>query len=280
MSWQPLFSLQVEHTYFPGGVCRDLRLVPTAATQRLLQKSGCIFRPTERGLLVAFDATTRHALVRRAEDDDEPFAFRFLAHGPDASFANYTDGAIGSQQSLLVFDNRVDNPTGRGDGTGRWMLQPRVAPIDELGASGVLSQPECRVPPHFVVDLLVTADALDETRHYGCRLQARETVWKYCLCGELAEQPDELRVVDLAQGFSFDAAVDERLPDGRPVRAVRSRTPIALQERSPQRFQLRGDATGSDKVLIKRLPVASPAQLNRETLGGVLTWVSEIYVHR
>lgn len=273
-AFQPLFSLEVEHSYFPGGVCRGLKLTPTPATQRLIGRAGGLLRHTDRGLFVACDVNMSLALGRLAEQSE--LVFHFRGHGPDARFANYTEGDFGSQQSLRVFHTQG---TARGD-DGRWRLKADTLPLDAPEFDGVLSAQGRRVPPHFIVRLSLDAEALDVPRRYVCRLEARATVWKYCLFGELAEEPDALQVVDLGQSLRFGPPVDERLPDGRPMLVVRSAEPITLQERSSQRFQLRrAGAAGADKVLVKRLPVASPSQLNRETLGGVPTWVSEIYVH-
>lgn len=286
-SYLPLFSLEVEHSYFPGLVCRGLQIAPSTKSARLLERSGCIVRATERGLVVLFDATATEALRLRASDTLEPFVIHFLAHARDAAFANYTEGVFGSAQSVLLLDSRRAVL----DDSGRWRLHAGasagaadVRRITSARAAKALSQRERHDQPHFVVSVQVCPADLPQTaqqaRRYYCRLQARSTVWKYYLFGDLAEAQDDLQVVDLGQAFEFDAAVDERLPDGQSVLAVRSRAPIALQERSPQRFQLRRRGAGADKVLIKRLPVASPSFIHRETLGGVPTWVSEIYVHR
>lgn len=274
-AYLPLFSLEVEHSYFPGGVCRGLRLVPTPATQRLIERVGGLLRHSDRGLFVACDTNMSLAVRRLAEQSE--LVFHFIGHGPDAGFANYTEGEIGSQRSLRMFHTEG---AVRGN-DGRWSLGSSTLPLGAPEFDGVLGADGRRVPPHFVVGLSLDAEVLDTPCRYTCRFQARTAVWKYCLFGELAEQPEELQVIDLGQSFSFGAPADERLPDGRAVLAVRSTEPIALHERSPQRFQLRRQGTaGADKVLVKRLPVASPSQLNRETLGGVPTWVSEIYVYR
>lgn len=273
-AYQPLFSLEVAHSYFPGGVCRGLKLMPTPATQRLIGRASGLLRHTDRGLFVAYDLSMGHALSWLAEQSE--LVFHFRGHGPDASFAHYTDGEIGSQQSVRLFHTEG---AARGN-DGRWSLKATTLPLDSPEFDEVLSPQGRRVPPHFVVSLSLDAEALEVPRRYVCRLEARATVWKYCLFGELAEEPDALQVVDLGQSLRFSAPAVERLPDGRAMLAVRSAEPITLQERSSQRFQLRrAGAASADKVLVKRLPVASPSQLNRETLGGVLTWVSEIYVH-
>ncbi len=286
-SFLPLFSLEVEHSYFPNNVCRGLHIAPSTQSARLLARSGCMLRTTDRGVMVLFDASATEALRMRASDTLEPFFIHFLAHARDAAFANYTEGVFGSAQSVLLLDSRRAVL----DDSGRWRLHAGASAaaadmrrITSARAAKALSQRERHDQPHFVVSVRVCPADLPQTaqqaKRYYCRLQARSTVWKYYLLGDLAEAQAGLQVVDLGQAFEFDAAVDERLPDGQSVLAVRSRAPIALQERSPQRFQLRRRGAGADKVLIKRLPVASPSLIHRETLGGVPTWVSEIYVHR
>jgi hypothetical protein len=288
----PLFSLEVEHSYFPGNVCRSLGLVPTAESARRLERTGCLLRPTDRGLIVLFDASAADALRMHAGDVDEPLRFHFLARATDPAFANYTDATIGASPSLLMLDSRR---AALDEGSGRWRLHAAAAAgaadlrgLDSPEAIEALSVHERRAPPHFAVSVGIEAAevaqaARGQGRRYVCRLEARATVWKYVLFGDLAEatkDQDEVLVVDLGQAFQFAAAVGERLPDGQSVLTVRSAAPIALQERSERRFQLRRRGSGTDKVLIKRLPVASPRQLSRETLGGIPTLVSEIYVHR
>lgn len=285
-SYLPLFSLEVEHSYFPNNVCRGLCIAPSAQSALLLERSGCLLRSTDRGVMVMFDASATEALRLRASDALEPFCIHFLAYAQDRAFANYTVGVFGSAQSVLLLDSRRAVL----DDSGRWRLHAGtsagaadVRRITSARAVKALSQRERHDQPHFVVSVRVCPGDLPQTaqqaKRYYCHLQARSTVWKYYLFGDLAEAQGDVQVVDLSQANEFDAAVDERLPGGQSVLAVRSSAPIALQERSSQRFQLRRRGAGADKVLVKRLPVASPSLLHRETLGGVPTWVSEIYIH-
>jgi hypothetical protein len=286
-TYLPLFSLEVEHSYFPNDVCRGLRIAPSAKSAQLLDRSGCLLRTTDRGVLVLFDASGTEALRQRAGDSIEPFLLHFLAHASDAAFANYTEGVFGSSQSILLLDSR----RAALDASGRWRLHAGASAgaadmrrLTSARAARAMSQRERHAQPHFVISIRVCPADVPQTaqqaKRYYCRLQARATVWKYYLFGDLAVAPDDVQVVDLGESCEFDAAVGEHLPDGQNVLAVRSRAPIALQDRSSQRFQLRRRDGGADKVLVKRLPVASPSLIHRETLGGVPTWVSEIYVHR
>lgn len=111
------------------------------------------------------------------------------------------------------------------------------------------------------------------------QLQARRTVWKYLLLGDWQEHC--LQLVDPSTEVLFDAPGAEALPDGRAAIVIRSRSALALAERSPHRFQLRDAASQPPKVLMPRLPVAAPQGLQRE-LGprGGSTAVTEIFVSR
>ena len=285
----PLFSLEVAHSYFTDGVCQGLGLAPTPASARQVERIGGLVRRTDRGLVLAFDASKVEALRLQAGDPDDPLRFDFLGRSSDPSFANYTDLPVGSARALTMLDSRraVHEPA-----TGHWRLhlganagEADLRGLDSPEATDALSVHERRAPPHFAVSVTiepadVDAAAASEGRRYVCRLAARATVWKYCLFGDFAEAGGDLQVVDTVQACPFDDAVGERLPDGQAILAVRSRAPIALQDRSERRFQLRQRTDGTDKVLVKRLPVASPRQISREVLGGVPTLVSEIYVHR
>jgi hypothetical protein len=113
---------------------------------------------------------------------------------------------------------------------------------------------------------------------YTVRFAPRATVWKYCLHGDWPEP--QLQVVDLASGVEFGDPEPDRLDNGAPLLAIRSRAPIALAQRSERRFQLRSRQRGGDKVLVKRLPVAAAQFLAREQIGGESRLVSEIHVHR
>jgi hypothetical protein len=290
----PLFSVELEHSYFPEGRCRSLQWRASAQTAERLDRSGCLMRPTADGFIVLFDAERADALTMQAKAAGEPLRLDFLARATDPYFVNYTDAVMGSAQAALVCDSEAATPDD--EDTGRWRLHAhRFAGLGELrelatdeALQQMLSPTERRVLPHVAVSIEVKPDdvalaAGQQSRRYLVRLKARATVWKYCLFGDWTEGHEGagLQVVDLAQDCHFDDAVGERLPDGQSMLAVRSVQPIALQERPDRRFQLRRQGgQGSDKVLVKRLPLASPQHLHRETLGGEPTLVSEIYVHR
>jgi hypothetical protein len=282
----PLFSIEVEHSYFAGGVCTALQLAPSAKASELLSRARCLVRPTASGVTVACDSAAIPILRDACRDVDDPLRVEFFARTRDDQFANYTDAGTVAADSLLHFDS--DAATFNGSDQ-RWRLaatrRAHALPGRELNSKRQVMNAVQRLPaPAFSIAITVTAadvDAVDRgCKSYICALAARETIWKYYLFGEWAEVAEDLLVVDLGQSFQFEAAVAEQLSNGQLACVVRSAGKIPLRNRSDQRFQLRLRNGSTDKVLVKRLPVPSATGLSRDFVAGAPTLVSEIYVHR
>ncbi|HUG26173.1 hypothetical protein [Piscinibacter sp.] len=265
-------TVNVEHSYFPDGACRALRFVPTPATATLLDKAGCIVRGGGSGLVVYAEAPPAEALGVDAA------ALDWFVHAQDTHFAGYTAHAAPAPGSLLFFDGARAVPEeggGRRLHAGAHVGSDDAFPFEWPALARMLSAAHRRVPPTFAVRVpLHDADGV----RWRIRFDARATVWKYYLLGGWTEE--RLQVVDPNREAAFAPPVEERLDSGQAALAIRSLAPIPLRERSPQRFQLRANGGGTDKVLVKRLPVAGARQFSRETVNGVSTLVSEIYVHR
>lgn len=284
-AYQPLFSIEAEHAYFADAACHGLQLLPTPASAALLANTGCLLRPLRHGVAVAYDRDAADAVRLQIRDAHTPLCLDFLGGTQDARFALYTD-LPGPAATLLMFHSDAAVHEDHG---GRWRLHAQThvspadqVPLDEPPASELLTRRERLVPPRFAVRVRVSEHDLDKAepggKRYLLRFQARATVWKYYVVGDWAQ--DEIHIVDLQRETSFDAAVPEPLPDGRTALAVRSLARIALQERPAHRFQLRGRSGNTERVLVKRLPVAGSSPWSVETIRGEPTPVSEIYVHR
>jgi len=290
----PLFDLDVEHAFFPDRLCAHaLRFVLTPRSRVLLQRSGFFARTTDTGVAVLADSARFQALSLIARDTEEPFRLTWLVYAADPLFGNYTEGLVYPPEGLPVFDS--DNAAADGV-TGHWRLQRKAyvsaadaVPLDDEAVVQALAGQH--VPPLFMVTLrlatmatevpgarALAAESPPEPKHYVLGFATRTAVWKYWLIGDWMELDPQ--VVDPDGQAAFLRAQEATLPDGRAALTIRSVDPIAILRRSQFRFQLRGRAGNSDRVLVKRLPVAGPMQLTRERgpLGGPL--ISEIYVHR
>lgn len=289
--FDPLLQLDVEHAFFGGGACRGLSLQPTAATTALLQRAGGLMRATERGFIIHHDRSRRSALRGLVADASAPFVLLFIARSSDPWLASYTQGMLRDETTLLRFDSRRTPPP-EADGRIRLHCGEFADVADRLRLTAPLlahglSRADRLIPPAFVLRLALRRGSVDAwadgadappPQRYLIRLQATATRWKYYLPSDWAAQHPH--VVDLAGQAQFDAAQAETLGDGRQALTIRSQAAIAQHHQPPQRFQLRARGPLADRVLIKRLPVASAGQISAETIAGVRSLVSEIYVNR
>ena len=102
--------------------------------------------------------------------------------------------------------------------------------------------------------------------------------WKYYFIGDW--ERDGLYVADPDETVEFSELAPERLPNGREVLSALSAIPIALAERAGQRFQLRRRTGSGDKLVVKRLPVASASRWGTQPLQSGRSLITEIYVNR
>jgi hypothetical protein len=314
-----LFEIAVRHAFYAPAPCAGLRLTPAPASARQLRRIGAVLRPTAEGLAVYADSLRLATLHALAQDPAAPLEFYLLGRSQDRDFPSATAGLASAEGQVLLLDSagaqapgadgwRLLHP-GPHAGTES-VVSTRLPPLGDTPATdhtpkleGALPPAERRVPPAFVLRIRIDAPATGEVaappqagaadadtgaaqawaaqalgRRWCAALQARATRWKYLLPADWAEQTPQ--VVDIDKLIGFDPPQAEALADGRSALTTRSRSDIALHRRPRQRFQLLAQTPAADKVLVKRLPVASAGQLHMETIDGVRTLVSEIFVNR
>lgn len=289
-----LFEVAVRHAFYAPEPCAGLRLVPTSASASKMQRLGAVMRPTAEGVAVYVEGQRLPALQALAGDTNEPLEYYLLGRSSDPDFALATAGLAESRDQVLLLDSANAQAP---DAAGWRLLHPgehagaeSAVPTDRppLGdtpatvttppVAGALPAADRRVPPAFVLRIRIDAPVATPGQRWCVSLQARTTHWKYLLPAEWAAQAPQ--VVDIDQRVGFEPPRPEPLADGRSALAARSRSAIALRRRPLQRFQLLARQPAADKVLVKRLPVASAGQLHLETIDGVRTLVSEIFVNR
>ncbi|UXH79428.1 hypothetical protein [Roseateles amylovorans] len=269
-----LLRIDVAHGYFADGRCRGLRFVPTPDTADRLRRADTIVREDGATLLIlgAGDSSRQYLC-----EDPDGVPLTWQVYGTDSAFAYYTDDTAQRPGELLLLDAGTATPDDA-DAARHLQLSARPVALNDPRVAPSLHGAARLRPPFALLSLPLQTLAAPAPLQLRWSLAARATVWKYCLFGEWAETA--LEVIDLAGTTAFTAPQDDRLDDGRPMLAVRSREPIALAQRASSRFQLRCRNGAGPKVLIKRLPVAAALQLGREEIDGVPTLISEIHVHR
>lgn len=280
-----LLSLHVAHRYFSDGRCAGLKWVPTSATSRLLQQGGLLIKDAGNGFRIFYDEDHIDALRLYASDTKDPWCFRFKVFSQDPYFQNYTEPTIFRDDAILYFDNRDIKKTKAGCRlhVQDYVSEENFLSFDASQIEGMLLKRDRLAKPHFLVSLwpagakgrLVEKNQTVTPKHYYLAFRAREIYWTYYV---LANVSIGMPVIaDLDQKTHFEFAGDTTLPNNQKAHTFRSTTPIPLQEFYSYRFQLRD--SGNGKIFIKRLPVASPEQLARATIGGREQFVSDIYVN-
>lgn len=259
-AWQVLFEVAVQHGFFAPARCEGLRLLPSPAAAAWLARSGALLRPTADGIAVLHDAPAHAAAMA-----GRWHAFELLLSSQDPWFGAYTEGLAPGQLGAVALE--ADDAVAA-DG---W----RNAPPPATASPWPPGRPGTPA-------LLLCIGLGPWLARIPCRwrvtLAPRHTHWKYLLPAEWA--PQQPQVLDPSGAIAFEPVATTALADGRASLVTHSRQAIPLAARPTQQFVLRAAAPLADPILVQRLPVASAAQLGLETIAGVRTLVSEIYVNR
>ena len=286
--YSQLFSIEVRHSFFASGLCRELEFVPTPRTAGKIRNAGLLLKLTRAGIRVFSDLGRLDSLQLHAADDQDPLELVFKAYARDPLFMNYTESGPDRQDAVRYFDSVA--AVTQEDGSlrlhaGVYAGVEDFRPTDDRGFQDVLTPRDRLAKPAFVVNIGVPkedADALGDgtdggPRAYFVNFQERQTIWKYLLVGDLARE--DYYVADLDNSTEFAPGGNEVLADERTAITFKSTTALPLRERSEYRFQLRERDSGDGKVLIRRLPVASAARIGMERTEGQATLVSEMYIN-
>lgn len=278
--YRPLFTVSVEHGYFADGRWRQLDFVPDPETSRMAGLPCLVIKQTDNGVMACVDEENREPLRVWAAGRDGKLQFRFMVRARDRNFANYTDYPL-REGSIPCFDN-----LGNAEQTGGEIRLNReelvsgtdFREVDALVAEGTLDATKKLTPPDFIVTLFVDPEGEQgfACREYRIGFGTRQSFWKYYLLGDMNRE--QSFIVDLEKKVEFLPCDEAMLAGNRPARVFRSNQTVPLLERSEYRFQLKERGAGGERVLIKRLSLASEARLGRELIDGRNELVLENFV--
>jgi len=279
--YQPLFTVSVEHMYFTDGLWKGLDFVPCAASSKLIHGAGILFRHTKNGIGVFYETDKSGVLRMYAQDSDGALRFNFKVYAKDRTFANYTAPSNNTKEKTLLCFDSCGGIEGEKINLSKdeFASEKDFADIDALLAADILAERDRRRPPDFVLSIFVEATLSNGfiAKDYGIKFNTRQSIWKYHLLGNMNKS--EPFIIDLDNRVEFEYCGEVILPDNKPSKVFRSKALIPLLEKSNCRFQLREPGSGSGKVLIKRLPVASQSRLGMEVIDGKSEIVLESFVN-
>ena len=286
--YSPIFSIDVEHTYFSSGRWTSLDFIPVPTCSNRIDNLGFLIRPHPSGIRVFFDLNRHRALGLVDEDQETPLKFVFSVFCRENLFHTVTELSMNDDKAVLFFDNQGC----RSDATGRFRLHdapyvtdrdreplnsPRMAPI----ISRVIRflKPVCIVSialSRTIIQKLAAASPI-ACQEYYLKFGAKQTFWKYYLSGRLKETSTYIH--DLNNETEFEDTGQVAMPNHQSAQTFRSLQKLFLGQKSGYRFQLKERTSNGRRVLIKRLPVASAGQFIRETVKGQEAIVSEIFIN-
>lgn len=284
-TYQPLFSITIEHAYFANHSCKSLDFRPTTACRASLQNAGLILKSSECGIAVFCEDDKLDILRLHAEDG---LTLTFKVSSKDPRFILYTTPAARRDDAVLFFSNQEvarDENGAQMLHKGQYASEQAFIPLDSKQLDDVLECKDYVARPDFIVQIRISAqegglcsENIDkEARKFYIRFAVNQTFWKYFILGELSER--NLYIADLDNEIQFANVGETTLPGSRKGIMLQSSVPIEMQEMQTKRFQLREQGSMGDKVLIKRMPNASLDFMNGEMIGGKMENVSEIYIN-
>jgi len=263
-----LVSLLVRHSYFAGGVCRELNFEPDAESATLMRQYRLLLKATDAGFTLVAEILPGLPLT-------ENLALRFNAFPGDPLFAFYT-----RELQELGTPLHCSDAVASTDGT----LTPARAPATLLTTT-VMNRLRA---PALVIDLLLTPQDFQlssrtvyvPARALTIQLHTRALHWKYFFFGDLARYDLHIEDTDPENPVGFSACDEVLVKSGK---ALISRAPLPMGQEPQQRLQLK-DKNNPGKVLIKRLPNASMKKIgkSRSPSGsdGESVYVAEIYINQ
>ncbi len=283
--YRPLFSIEIEHAYFPDRLCRGLEFVPTDLCSKIMDNAGLLYRKTVNGIQVYYEEEKLEVLQHYVADPSDPLNFCFKVFNNDQYFLNYSDLAFIGDDSILYFDNLNSKKTRtvpcglhKNDSVSEADLEPLGSTILDK----ILNNRDRHLPPAFIVNIRAQGGSnslFDKklqvvSRQFQICFNSRKTIWKYFLLGNTAAA--NWQIMDLKKEVEFEFSGEETLVDNRTALTFRSKTLIDLQQVATTRFQLKEKGSGG-KVIIRHLPMPSVKQFVKEQNGETL--ISDMYLN-
>ena len=268
------FSVEVRHAYFD-----DVGASAPLAWQ-LVEPPPARF--SKLGLMVRVDNKGLSAFRSEGSDGDATAAdlvFRLMATDP--TFFSYSDIDVTDPDSTLWFDSATA-PAAHGDGNSdtvrRLHIGATASAADRAArqALPLLRSITQHATPGLVGFVRIRWSSADPPGTvWLIAFDARAVVWKYSVRGASGRA---LFIRDADSQFDFESATPTPLPGHTDTVVLRSTVAIPFRQHSLRRFQLMEATPHGERVLIHRLPAASPNALAKETVNGRDLMVAEINV--
>lgn len=243
MNYIVYFRLKLKHTYYPGEVCRDIRIVPARST---------------------LDWLNRQQLLYRAYDDEwvllGPEGFQFDKE------AGLTLGLFIKRPEMLLYTELDKTTQGhtfilRLTGTESRIDIP--ADIKETETQKTIRETGRIFYP--LANLTGASGAPDELVVY---FHAPALKWEYFFIPRNGNSDRNILLEETGKQIAFTSVEKVEFMHAAAWR-VRSDAPIVLKEKYPYRLRLTEETPFGKKVLMSRVPWPQPGQFQGTAPGYI-----------
>ncbi|MEM9903569.1 MAG: hypothetical protein AAF921_00900 [Cyanobacteria bacterium P01_D01_bin.44] len=264
MHYQPYFTLQLFHSYYPENRCPDVSIEPTPACQRLLQGHRLVLKPRVDGvtLLVPLETPPPQQQPQQPVVALAPsLRFTFLLQLKQPNLISFTqlDPKFQAGRSFYVFSNETLKAPGTLD------LRPTLvqrAALAQPTANQSALEARCAailatLPPHHRQTLFglveihnhrsLAAD-FSQPSHFRIPFAAKQQVWAYYLVINQGTPDTAYSIKDKSAAVRFETvaieprdriitAIQDRFPNSQSI-LLKSTQPIPCQQVARPQLQL------------------------------------------
>ncbi|MDF2177196.1 hypothetical protein P2G88_02920 [Aliiglaciecola sp. CAU 1673] len=280
MSAMIVLDVSLHHDFFSSGYLDNPALRPTRHTKAALNNARLLYKQTQQGFCLILNQ--QDLPICRACCEDSPLLLTFMLFANE-NFFYATQPLLGWPKNLYVCGNQQPLPeTELGQRLHQGVFLEKQDSQIAAQALQEAGEADLTIAPVLLIHLELTPNMLQSALdgnppHYHLRFANLHSIWCYYLIGRTFEKVLEIR--DLDDKVSFEQAADTVLPNGQMAKTFYSKAPLPLLQHSPFKFTLFSEGEGGEKILIKRLPIASAGQYERKVVNGVSSIMSEIYIH-
>lgn len=267
-----LFTIHVQHGYFPGGVCTCLQFIPDAGTQLLQQRFGFSMRTQHDGF--GWYANTAQSLpeyIAYVAQTSGETAFRFTIHTRQQEFFGYTELPVNLAGQIIVTTTRS---------TGNEKNIPLTVQI--TGKPAATGMGTLTILFADLLSIMKSTTAPQFTLSFA----ARKTQWQYYVINSSAMVLNNPAVTG-SSNIVFNGPQPVTLSNGQQAMLFTSGNELIPLSRQPRYvFSLVNRAqgeTGSNrfaaKTIVKGLPTPDPVQFELLEINGSLQMSSPMYVY-
>lgn len=265
-----LFRIAASHEYFGSGRM-DARFEPFSHCRTFMANAGLTLKNGGHEAAVYYDVSDTERLKTCLMDRDSPMDFHFYVQTGYEHFRNFTlmpknelllhygnSGVEQNQEPLVLVEEDAEAPRVKVSPSQSFVATARIG---SWGSSGLISDKGVITPRTFVM-----------------AFKSRKTHWVYHVKKKREENRDMV-IEDYHREVGFTLVGESLFSTSNAYLTFLSDKAIPFLNRSKRIFQLKEKNGDTHRMIMDRLPAASPKVIHKLVKGASEIQVSEIFIN-